>query len=203
MNCSLRAVQALVLLGFIASGSGIACAAGLVGERFWGFTLDMVDFDNPDLGQGLGITATANWAKAKEFDFTFEYSQVSADSGYFYTNFTGHQILLGARWYSNADPKVKPCATLAIGGAWTKHDDDSVLKIVSDATLGLELTLSEKVSVLPYVGWTCSLESEVKGAASYGMVMRFDFNERWGLLARLADTGKSGLGGSLGVKRSL
>jgi hypothetical protein len=195
-----RILPTLVLAWGVAASTFSANAAGLVGQRFFAATFDVVSFDEPVLDPGVGISLMLNQPVDQSFDLFLEYSYLTAPIVYLDDDVTSHQLMGGVRWYSSKHAKAKPFVDLAIGGVFVKADEVSDDQFVYDATVGIELAIGDKIRLAPYVGYTDSFESDVEGSVNYGVIGELGLGKSWSLLARVFGDDDSNYGGSLGLK---
>lgn len=188
----------IALAASIAAGASTASAAGLLGQRYVGATLDYVFWDNDTaLEDGLGVTVKYNQPLNKSIDLSLGYSYLSSDIDGTSASVNGNDINFGATWFTPA-ANGKFFTALELG--WFKASSSGVSDSTTywEVAVGYEFPIGASASATPYVSYGRPFDSGYSGTFEYGIIGEFEVGNGMSLLIGANGNDDSDFGASAG-----
>lgn len=196
---NIRILSTIALVATLAAASAsTASAAGLLGQRYAGATLDYVLWDDDaGLDDGLGATLFYNQPLNQSFDLTLGYSYLNSDIEGSGSSVDGHDISFGGRWFQPlSNGKVFVGAELG----WSKASAGGF----SDSTAywgvaaGYEFPLGSSVTATPYLSFSDAFESGYSSEFEYGILGEFAVSDATSVIVKASGNDDSDFGFSGG-----
>lgn len=189
----------IALAASLAAGASTASAAGLLGQRYFGATLDYALWDDDaGLDDGLGVTLKYNQPLNKSIDLTLGYSYLSSDVIGTSASVNGNDFSFGATWFTPA-ANGKFFTSLELGWAKASSSGFSDSTTYWEVAVGYEFPIGASASATPYVSYGKPFESGYSGTFEYGIMGEFELGNGMSLLIGANGNEDSDFGASAGV----
>jgi opacity protein-like surface antigen len=196
MKTNTRILKFVAAAAIVAGCSSVASAAGLLGQRYAGATLDWVLFDNDlvngaKIDDGRGFSLTLNQPLSSNVDFSVDYSFLDSggrippgegngdygpeslsrpagftDDGSYVFDAASQALTFNATFYMPAG-NVKPFIKVGAGWAWTKIEGRSDNDAVYQIVPGVEIPAGDKASLTLFAAWQDYFDNEIEDDGSW------------------------------------
>jgi len=189
----------IALAATLAAGASTASAAGLLGQRYFGATLDYEFWDNDSgLDDGLGVTLKYNQPLNKSIDLSLGYSYLSSDITGSSTSVHGNDFNFGATWFTPA-ANGKFFTGVELGWAKASAGGFSDSSTYWTIAAGYEFPIGSGASATPYVSYNDYFESGFDGTFEFGVIGEFELGSGTSLILAARGNDDSDFGVSGGV----